>query len=294
MSIVKRPALRYHGGKFGSHGSTADWIVSHLPPHRVYVEPFSGAASVLLRKPRSASEVINDLDEDVVNLFRVLRDRASASELRWVLKRTPYARREFELAREHTNHPIERARRLLVCSFMGHGSAGLRAKSRTGFRSSESEGRFLAAADWARYPDHITSFTDRLAGVTVECRDWQDVAARYDAPDTLVYLDPPYLAETRTSSATDGYRHEMNSEEEHRAIAEWCRSAKSMIVLSHYDHALYRDLYPGWERARKSVRVDSGAERTEVLWMNRAAVEGQPRNLFTAATGSERLRRLTA
>ena len=268
----KRPILRYHGGKFGSGGRVADWIASELPPHRLYVEPCGGAASVLLRKPRAKSEVYSEPDDDVCNLFRVVRTPYLAAELERVLRLTPYARSEFEAAREKATDPVERARRLLVLAFMGHGSAGLRSESRTGFRAAESEGRILASQDWANYPDHLAAITDRLCGVLVESRSWQAVVPRYDAPSTLVYVDPPYLHDVRTARATDGYRFEM-TDADHVELAEWATNSPSMVVVSHYDHPLYRELYAGWETTSMDVRVDSGQSRTELLWKNPAASE---------------------
>ena len=106
---VKRPVLRYFGGKW----MLAKWVIAHLPPHRIYVEPFGGAASVLMRKPRSYAEVYNDLDGDVVNLFRVLRsDRAP--ELIELIRLTPYCREEFELSYQDADCELEQARRLIV------------------------------------------------------------------------------------------------------------------------------------------------------------------------------------
>ncbi|MBH9009927.1 DNA adenine methylase [Pseudomonas aeruginosa] len=105
MKGVRRPILRYHGGKW----KLAPWIIQHLPPHHTYVEPFGGAASVLLRKARSHAEVYNDLNGDVVNLFRVARDHGE--KLRQALTLTPFARDEFEASYVETTDPLERARR---------------------------------------------------------------------------------------------------------------------------------------------------------------------------------------
>src|SRR3954470_24963100 len=106
MTALIRPALRYHGGKW----KIAPWIISHFPPHRIYVEPFGGAASVLLRKHRAYAEVYNDLDDWAVNLFRLLGDEQSAERLRRLLELTPFARTEFECGRElgeASGDPIE-------------------------------------------------------------------------------------------------------------------------------------------------------------------------------------------
>lgn len=279
-----RPLWRHHGGKFGQGGRTAKWIVSHFPRHRVYVEPFGGAGSALLQKERSASEVYNDLDGAIVGVLRVLATPYMADALRLRLEATPYARAEFEYAQDYLRanrttgfvmrDPVEHAALVLTASMQGHGSAGLRGKTSTGFRAAESQGRILASSDWANYPAHIERFKARLAGVMIESRPWQSIVDRYDSADTLIYFDPPYLRDVRTTnSRSDGYVCDMDDEGSHRELAEWCVSADSMIAVSHYDHALYRELYDaaGWQRSALGVGVDSGARRTEMLWINEAA-----------------------
>ena len=114
-----RPILRYHGGKW----ILAPWIISHFPPHRVYVEPFGGAASVLLRKPRSYAEVYNDLDREIVSLFRVARERGE--ELRRALELTPFARQEYLEAWHPSDDPLEQARRTVIRAYMGFASAAV-------------------------------------------------------------------------------------------------------------------------------------------------------------------------
>lgn len=120
ITAPSRPILRWHGGKW----LQAPWILQHFPPHRVYVEPFGGAWSVGFRKERSYAEIWNDLDGELVNLFRVLRDTARAARLVEAISLTPFARDEFNAAYTPARGALERARRLLVRSFMGHGSDG--------------------------------------------------------------------------------------------------------------------------------------------------------------------------
>lgn len=155
MGVVSRPALRWHGGKW----LLAPWIIQHMPAHRVYVEPFGGAASVLLRKPRSYAEVYNDLDDEVVNLFRVLRGE-DACKLVEALRLTPFARIEFSEAYGSSSDPVERARRLVARSLMGFGSNG-HARS-TGFRANSNRSGTTPAHDWARYPDALADIVDQF------------------------------------------------------------------------------------------------------------------------------------
>jgi hypothetical protein len=138
MTRPSRPVLRWHGGKW----KLAPWIISFFPSHRVYVEPFGGAASVLLRKERAYAEVYNDLDDDVVNLFRVLQNPEQGGALVRLLELTPFARTEFELGWDETDDHVEKARRLIIRAFMGFGSNAHSDKGRghktTGFRANSS------------------------------------------------------------------------------------------------------------------------------------------------------------
>lgn len=111
----------------------APWIISHFPEHRVYVEPFGGGASVLLRKPRSYAEIYNDLDSEIVNLFRMVRDRGA--ELAKLLTLTPYAREEYGTLHDDDD-PMEKARRTVIRSFMGFSSTSIHRN--TGFRSDSN------------------------------------------------------------------------------------------------------------------------------------------------------------
>ena len=273
----ERPALRYHGGKF----MIAPWILEHAPDHEAYTEAFSGAASVLLRKPRSFIEVINDRDEDLVNFFRVLRDPEGAAELERQLRLTPYARREFERAYEPAEDPVERARRLVVRSFMGFGSAAANPEHMTGFRPSSPNRTSTPAWDFARYPDALPSYCRRLQGVLIECWDAADVLRDYDGRDTLHYVDPPYPQSTRGFRLRNhAYRYEMD-DDGHRALADVLKSLKGYVVLSGYACPLYdEELFPEWFRVERRALADGGRERIEVLWLNnraREALEGRVR-----------------
>lgn len=261
---VKRPLLRYHGGKW----MLAPWIISHLPSHRIYVEPYSGAASVLLRKPRSYAEVINDLDGEIVNLFRVLRNPAQARELVRLLKMTPFAREEFELSYQSDGDPIEQARRSVTRSFMGFGSTWS-GQWPTGFRANSKRSGTTPAHDWKNYPAALSAIIDRLRGVTIENRTALEVVLHHDDPRTLHYVDPPYPNETRSDRwAGRAYRHEM-TDDDHRELAEVLHSVQGMVVISGYGCDLYdRELYPDWRRVEKETHADGARDRTEVLWLS--------------------------
>ena len=266
---MNRPVLRYHGGKW----NLAPWIISHFPPHRIYVEPFGGAASVLLRKPRVYSEVYNDLYGEVVNLFRVLRNPAQARELIRIVTLTPYSRQEFEDAYIADGDPIEQARRTLVRAYFGFGAfsaAGGRTGFRTGFRRSGP----AAANDWRHYPPVLAEAVERLRGVTIENRPAVDVIATYDDQTALFYVDPPYPLSTRGTDAW--YAHEM-TDDDHRTLAAALHACAGMVVVSGYACELYdRELFADWTRIERSTHGDGARDRTEVLWIKPNTVLRQP------------------
>lgn len=230
-SAPTRPVLRWHGGKW----RLAPWIISHFPPHRVYVEPFGGAGSVLLRKARCYAEVYNDLDDEVVNLFRVLREPPAADRLIELLRLTPFARAEMEQAYGAIEDPVERARRLVVLSFMGFGS-NAHARHSTGFRANSNRSGTTPAYDWAGFPDALAAIVARLAGVVVEHRDAAKVMAAHDGPDTLHYVDPPYMHETRCHKPEyRGYAHEMSADDHARLLTQLqgLKGGGGALGLSH-------------------------------------------------------------
>lgn len=265
-----RPILRYHGGKW----RLAPWIIDHFPKHKVYTESFGGGGSVLLKKSRAYAEIYNDLDGEVVNLFRVMRD--SGDELRNKLELTPFSRDEFLLSYEPSSSEVEQARRTVVRSFMGFGSSAI-SKQLTGFRANSSRSYTTPAHDWANYPDAAKAIADRLRGVTIENRDALAIIKQHDAEFTLHYVDPPYPHSTRTNGASADvtqYRHEM-TDEQHRELAELLNSVKGMVVLSGYPCDLYdKDLYPRWKRIARKAFADGARVRTEVIWLNDACANG--------------------
>ena len=266
---VTSPVFQYFGGKW----KLAPWILSFMPPHRTYVEPFGGGGSVLFRKPRSHCEVYNDLDSEVVNVFQVLRD--SPKELLRVLDLTPYSREEYYLACElyEGEDSIEKARRAIVRSFFGFGSTGLFEGSRPGFRTGTQYSRVPVASVWGKYPDALLAVIDRLKGVTIEHRDALEVMPVWDGFDTVYYLDPPYLADTRRAKQI--YRHEM-TEAQHISLLEAVQDLKGIVLISGYASGLYDKMLTGWERYEKQAMAQGNSNsndemmRTEVLWIKRA------------------------
>ena len=273
---MNRPVLRYHGAKW----RIAPWIIDRLPRHRTYVEPFGGGAGVLLRKPRSVAEIYNDVDEDVVNVFRVLRDPAAAKKLRRACELTPFARCEHRISYEPASDVIERARRTIFRSFASH-SGTSRRRHRSGFRAKALRRSNCGAADWRGWPSEIPTFVERMRGVIIECRDALEVIAQQDAPTTLFYCDPPYPLSTRTSIRNPcdvgrAYAQEL-TDEDHVALAAALHQVRGMVLVSGYHCDLLDGLYDGWVFEDRDVFADRAAPRTEVLWFNpeaRASLAG--------------------
>ena len=274
---VTRPILRYHGGKF----RLAPWIVSLFPAHQVYVEPFGGAASVLMHKVPARSEVYNDIADEIVNVFRVLRDPGQAARLARLIELTPFARAEFDLSYQPSDDPVEQARRTVVRSFMGHGSGAVYSKHATGFRTGIRGSRNQSVAgDLLTWPDQVPAFVARLRGVSIESRDALYLMARTDGPGTLFYVDPPYPHSTRGSArgVRQKYAQEL-TDEDHRRLADVLKDLQGMVVLSGYPCELYdRELYADWERHERQALADGGRKRTEVVWLNPACSEALHRS----------------
>jgi DNA adenine methylase len=240
--VTDRPALRYHGAKF----RLAPWLLKFFPPHECFTEAFGGAAGVLLQKPRSYAEVYNDLDGDVVNFFRVLHDREPREQLVSACVLTPCAREEFDLAWEPTDEPVERARRIAIRAQMGFGSCGA---------------------------------TKGQTGIRIENRPALEVLLEHDAPDTLHFVDPPYLHSTRVLGEHKAgyYRHEM-SDHEHIELLDCLRGLGGMVIVTAYPCELYRDALADWVPYATDSRCSlgrGGGVRTEVAWLNRACAERQ-------------------
>lgn len=269
MNAISRPVLRWFGGKW----RLAPWVISHFPPHLVYVEPFGGAASVLLRKPMIAAEIYNDLDGRLVNLFRVLRDPAKAEELRRRVDLTFFSRAEFDWSYGRPADDIDDAHRMIVLSYMGQGSDSVTRHSLTGFRCKLSDERALPSQAWASWSQSIPQFTERLRNVLVEQCEASVLIKRMDRRGTLFYVDPPYLPETRKHGVRKhGYRHEL-SNQDHSNLLDLLVSVQGMVVLSGYPSGMYDAALQGWRRIETSARADRSGQRTEVLWLNKACVE---------------------
>jgi DNA adenine methylase len=273
MVDIRRPALRYYGGKW----RLAPWIISHFPSHTCYVEPFCGAASVFFRKPPTEFEILNDLDGDVVNFFRVLRGQSE--DLIRAIIATPFSRQEYQDAWRPTEDPLERARRYYVCAWQGWG--GGKGSRPSGWRYQHTNNRGKHVVDDWDQVDHLWAIVERLKVAFIECDDALAVIERYDQPHTLFYLDPPYLSDTRTTRWADGaYACEID-ENYHYALLSALQRIEGMAVISGYPSELYEECLEDWSRYEHPSRTTNTSNvATEVIWVSpRAQAHGQ-RTLF--------------
>lgn len=255
---LKHPVLKYYSSKF----RLAKWIIKHFPAHRHYVEPFGGAGAVLLVKEPSKLETYNDLNSQIVNFFRVLRERPA--ELIQQIRLTPWARSEFEfcLDEPEVENPIEMARRLFFRLWMSFQSGYVGCKGN--WRRENKKQRSLVSN--IKF-ENLVEASERLRKVQIENRDAFRLIREMDAPDTLFYLDPPYVFSTRTTKKA--YSHEM-TDEKHREFAELLYGLKGFVVLSGYPSRIYEELFEsrGWQRVETEAVVMGGGKKTECLWLS--------------------------
>ncbi|MCL8207075.1 MAG: DNA adenine methylase [Actinomycetia bacterium] len=261
-----RLAFGWYGGKY----SHLDWLLPLLPATHAYCEPFGGSAAVLLNRPPSPVETYNDLDGEVVNFFRVLRDAPEA--LIAAIALTPFAREELVRAVRDdpgTLDPVERARRFYVRA----------RQTRTGLAQTASEGRWAtcrrtsrrgmggAVSRWLASPDTLADIAARLIRVQIEHRPAIDVIRRYDSPDTLFYCDPPYPHAVRGDRKA--YRYEM-SDADHEELAAVLHAVRGKVAVSGYRCDLMDRLYGDWRRVDAPPRTAHSVKtlRREALWVN--------------------------
>lgn len=249
--------LNYPGAKWGM----AKEIVSLMPPHRSYLEPFFGSGAVLFNKPPSAIETINDLDGNIVNFFKVLREQPD--KLADYISMTPYAREVFNDAHENRgNNDFERAYKFAIRSKMGH---GFKTYQKTGFKIDVyARERSYCVSCWNRLPGDLLEAAERLKEVQIEHQPALDLIRKFNHDNVLIYADPPYLLETRGGKQ---YRHEM-TEQDHVDLLAALLKHKGPVILSGYASELYDRELRGWSWISRKAYNQNADQRTEVLWCN--------------------------
>lgn len=250
--------MPYYGGK----QTTAAAIVELFPSHDCYIEPYAGGLSVLLEKAPEPMEVVNDIDSDLVNFWRVLRDRTE--DLMQACELTPHSRAELAETVVMEGDEVERARRVWVQLTQGR-SGTLRGTGWRHYLHPGTASTYTMPLYLDGYRRRLHPVAERLRSVSLECRPALEVIAAYGREGALLYVDPPYLGSTRSSS---GYKHEMKSDAEHEALLDALLTTDAHVVLSGYASDLYETALADWTRHEMSTRTQ-GADRLEVVWSNR-------------------------
>lgn len=259
-----RTVLKYPGAKW----RIADWIISLMPQHKSYLEPFFGSGAVFFKKTPSRIETINDLDGEIVNLFQVIREQPTALERAVTL--TPYSRKEYDLAWDIRNSgfmpympPVEMARLTLVRYWQTHGS---RVRYKGGWKNDLAGREYAYAVRyWSQLPSWISQTVERLKSAQIECGPAVDVIRRFQSPDVLIYANPPYLLSTRKQRM---YTVEMAEIAQHEELLKALLAHPGPVMLSGYDNDLYNDMLPKWQKFQKPTQCEMGGKRIETLWLN--------------------------
>lgn len=271
-----KPPLQY----FGAKTTIAPAIVALLPPHDHYVEPYCGSLAVLLAKPPVKLETVNDLDGLLMLFWRVLRDRPE--DLARVCALTPHSRGEYESHKltVDAGEDLETARRVWLMLSQGRGGSLRGGKNGWKHHVLPGSTSIGLPAYLDGYVGRMAAVAERLHAVSLESMPALDLIAKYGVdPDVLLFVDPPYLGETRNPRSN--YRHEMRDEADHRQLAEALHAAASAVVICGYPSDLYdRELYAGWDRhtiTTSTGNADPSARaRVEVLWSNRPLTTPPP------------------
>lgn len=249
--------LKYPGAK----NRIAPWICSYIPKHQVYVEPYFGSGAVFFNKEPAKIETINDLDGNIVNYFKVIREYPE--ELAAQLTLTPYSRDEYYRSFEMIDgeSDIERARKFAVRCWQGFGSSNL---YRNGFRTSQQSNSPQTTKEWREIPERLMAASERLKHAQIENIPAVELVKRYYTKDVFMYVDPPYLLSTRKKYL---YRHEMK-DADHIELLRLLQEHPGKILLSGYDNELYNKMLQGWNKVSAKSQAERGIPRIETLWMN--------------------------
>ena len=256
-SVIKYP---------GSKWNIAPQLVELIPEHHSYVEPFFGSGAVLFNKPVSDIETVNDMDSDVVNLFRCIQK--DSERLARLVMTTPFSREEYERQFEGCTSTLyasnfQRAAGFLIKCWQGH---GFRTNGYKVGWKNDVVGREKAYAlwNWYRLPDWIIDITERLRKVQIENRPALEVIERFNYSQVFMYLDPPYMLGTRSGKQ---YMHEM-TDAEHEELLQMILQSRAKIMISGYETDMYNDYLSGWEKKQFSSCAEHGKPRVETVWMN--------------------------
>lgn len=271
--MIAAPVLKHAGSKW----RVAEWIIGHFPEHSVYLEPFFGSGAIYFCKDPVAVELINDLDQNVVNLFRIIREHAN--ELAVQISLTPWAldeyhacqialRDSFDWDAATLEARIERARQFITANAQMFGRKNVTARSGWRHRYVASQSPVVT---WQKIPERILVAAERLAGAQISRENATSLIRSCNSSDVLIYADPPYLGETRSYGRL--YEVEMKSADQHLEVLDALESHAGPVILSGYDSSLYAAHLGHWTRFETEARAQMNQRRTEVIWLNPIAIK---------------------
>ncbi|MEP2445629.1 MAG: DNA adenine methylase [Balneola sp.] len=263
MVEISTPLLRYPGSKF----RIRSWIYKYFVAHDIYVESFGGAGTMLFYKKPSSSEIFNDNNEDVSNLFRVLRDPKKSEQLASLLQLTPYSRSEYENAWVESFDPVEKARKFIVRLSLGQKSK----IDKSGFDTRVNSDGYAGRVNFfARLPETLNLFTERLKNVVIEEKDGISLIDQFNRESVLHFVDPEYL------NVKKRYKHSFTLED-HIRLRDSLHKNIGQVILCGYQSDEYKEWYEeeGWERKNCTAFADGGHKRKECIWLNPVAIKNQ-------------------
>lgn len=256
-----RGIVKYPGSKW----NIASKLVNLIPEHHSYLEPFFGSGAILFTKSPSRIETINDRNGDVVNLFQCIQD--DPERLARLVMTTPYSREAYDVAcqTQAEEDPYKRALQFLIrnCQGFGYRANGQKVGWKNDIQGRE---RAYALLNWYHLPEQVVEMAERLRKVQIENRPALELIPRFNYENVFMYLDPPYLLQTRVGKRKQ-YQYEM-TDDEHEELLKTILRSKAKIMISGYDSELYNDYLSGWERQQFMSCAEKGSPRVETVWLN--------------------------
>ena len=257
-----RQVLKYPGSKWNIAGKLAKLI----PQHHSYVETYFGSGALLFNKAPSNIETVNDLDSEVVNLFRCIQK--DSERLARLVMTTPFSREEYDKQFEGIDQTVymssfQRAAGFLIKCWQGHGfrTNGYKVGWKNDVQGRES---MYALWNWYRLPEWIIEIAERLRKVQIENRPALEVIKRFNYENVFMYIDPPYLWGTRTGKQ---YMYEM-TDADHDELLKTLLQSKAKVMISGYESDMYNSYLENWNKISFNSCAEHGKPRTEVVWMN--------------------------
>lgn len=251
--------LNYPGSKW----RLAKTLVSMIPEHQIYLEPFFGSGALYFNKEESEVEIINDLDKNIYNFYNIVKE--NPEKLAADIYQTPYAREIYDQCFEQAKDTdeYEELKNFVIKCWQGH---GFRTNGyKVGWKSDiQGRERMYALVNWNKLPEKILKTSERLQNTIICNQDALELIEKHNDPNVFMYLDPPYVLSTRSAKQ---YAYEMD-DDVHRKLLALIKKSKAQIMISGYDSDLYEEYLEGWDKYSFSALAEHGKKRREIIWVN--------------------------